>query len=73
MCLDLPGRVIGRDADTATVIVDGRIRSATTLLLPDVQVGEWVYVAAGAIVDRLTAESAAQIELEIKQARREIQ
>jgi hydrogenase assembly chaperone HypC/HupF len=73
MCLDLPGRVIGRDSDTATVIVDGRIRTATTLLMPDVEVGEWVYVAAGAIVDRLTPESAAQIEIEIDQARREIQ
>jgi hydrogenase assembly chaperone HypC/HupF len=73
MCLDLPGRVIGRDGDSATVIVDGRVRSATTLLLPDVAVGEWVYVAAGAIVDRLTPESAAQIELEIRQARKEIE
>ena len=53
MCLDFPGHVTSRDGDVATVDVDGRLRRASTLLMPDVRVGEWVYVAAGTIVDRL--------------------
>jgi hydrogenase assembly chaperone HypC/HupF len=61
MCLDFPGLVTALHGDLATVLTDGRARTATTLLVPDVRVGEWVVVMAGSIVDRLSAESAAQI------------
>jgi len=69
MCLDMPAQVVSRDGDVATVKADGRLRSASVLLLPDVRVGEWVYVAAGTIIDRMDAATAAGIELEIRLAR----
>ena len=37
--------------------VDG---GASTLLVPDVQVGDWVYVAAGTVIERLDPAEAAK-------------
>ena len=73
MCLDMPAQVISRDGDLATVKADGRLRSASVFLVPDVRVGEWVYVAAGTIIDRMDAASAERsvraLGLEIRLAR----
>jgi hydrogenase assembly chaperone HypC/HupF len=65
MCLDFPGRVVERNGDVAVVECDGRRRRASTLLYPDLEVGDWVYVAAGTVVERLDDESAQQINREI--------
>jgi hydrogenase expression/formation protein HypC len=58
MCIDDPGQVISIDRLGAVVDTAGRRRRASLLLLPDVQVGDWVTVAAGTIVDRLTVDEA---------------
>lgn len=65
MCLDFPGRVVARTGDSVTVESDGRRRKASTLLYPDVSVGDRVYVAAGTVVEVLDDESANQITREI--------
>jgi len=69
MCLDFPGRVIERTGDSVTVESDGRRRKASTLLYPDLKVGDWVYVAAGTVVEVLDDVSANQITHEIAIAR----
>ena len=69
MCLDFPGRVIERAGDYVTVESDGRRRKASTLLYPDLKVGDWVYVAAGTVVEVLDDLSANQITQEIAIAR----
>ncbi|HEY8868043.1 MAG TPA: HypC/HybG/HupF family hydrogenase formation chaperone [Candidatus Limnocylindrales bacterium] len=61
MCLGYPGRVVALDAAGAVVETDGRRRRASTLIVSDVAVGDWVVVGAGAILDRLEPEDAAQI------------
>jgi hydrogenase expression/formation protein HypC len=61
MCISYPGRVIDLDGSIALVATDGRIRRATTLAMPEVGVGDWVVVAAGAIVDRLDEADADEI------------
>lgn len=62
MCIALPARVTGIDGAMATVDRgNGRQMRATTLLLPDVRVGDWVLVATGTIVERLSAEDAWQL------------
>ena len=61
MCLTAPGRVLALDGATAIVDLDGRRRSAMTLLEPDVAVGDWVVVAGGAILRRLDAVAALEI------------
>jgi hydrogenase maturation factor len=62
MCISYPGQVVGVDASGAVVAAAGRHRRASTLLYPDVAVGDWVSVAAGTIVDRLTVSEAAELQ-----------
>jgi len=61
MCVGFPGQVTAVDDLGATVKTLGRERRASTLLMPDVLVGDWVYVAAGTIVERLDPVEAAEI------------
>jgi hydrogenase assembly chaperone HypC/HupF len=62
MCIGYPGRVVALGASGAIVDTNGRRRHAATLLVPDIQVGDYVTVAAGAIVDRLDPADAAEIQ-----------
>ncbi len=71
MCLGFPGLVIAIDATGATIETDGRRRRANTLLAPDLAVGEWVYVAAGTVIERLTPDEASFITGSIETAQRE--
>jgi hydrogenase expression/formation protein HypC len=68
MCIGFPGRVVELDAYGAVVETEGRRRRATTLYLPDIAVGDWVTVVAGAVVDRLEPERAAEIETLLRTA-----
>ncbi len=68
MCVGFPGLVMEVDATGATVDTEGRRRRASTLFLPDIAVGEWVYVAAGTIVERLEASEAREIRATLLQA-----
>lgn len=68
MCVGFPGLVVEVDATGATVDTEGRRRRASTLFLPDIAVGEWVYVAAGTIVERLEASEAREIRATLLRA-----
>lgn len=68
MCIELPGQVVEVDDTGATVIRDGRLRRASTLFMPDVAPGDWVYLAAGTIVRRLDPEEAAAITATLRDA-----
>ena len=61
MCVGFPGQVMAVDPLGATVQTMDRTRRASTLLWPDIEVGDWVFVAAGTIVDRLDPTEAAEI------------
>lgn len=61
MCVGFPGQITAVDDLGATVQTLGRNRRASTLLLPDVVVGDWVFVAAATIVERLDPVEAAEI------------
>jgi hydrogenase expression/formation protein HypC len=61
VCLELPGRIVELDGGVAVVDTDGRRVRATTLVVPDAAVGDWVVVVAGTIVDRLTPAEAGEI------------
>ena len=62
MCIAFPGRVVAIDAVGAVVETEGRRRRASTLLLSNVAVGDWVTVAAGTIVERLEPDQAEEIQ-----------
>jgi hydrogenase expression/formation protein HypC len=61
MCIGFPGRVVEVDDLGATIDTEGRRRRASTLLHPDILPGDWVFVAAGTVVDRLDPEEAQRI------------
>ena len=62
MCLTLPGEVVDLDPAGAVVRIDGRLRRASTLAVPDLVVGDRVIVAAGAVMTRLDPLEADEIE-----------
>ena len=62
MCIGVPGTVLAVDADGATVLTDGRRRRASTLFLPDIDVGDRVWIEAGTIIERLDPAAAASID-----------
>jgi hydrogenase assembly chaperone HypC/HupF len=68
MCLDFAARIVSRDGDTVVVESEGRRRRASTLLLPDVAVGDWVFVAVGTVIERIEPALAAQINSELRTA-----
>ena len=71
MCLTAPARVIAVDAGGATVLLGGRERRASTLVVPEVAVGDWVIVGAGTILERLSEDEAAVVNAAVAAATRE--
>jgi hydrogenase assembly chaperone HypC/HupF len=69
MCLDFCARVVERDGDNVVVESDGMRRRATTLLAPDVVVGDWVRVAIGSVIERLEPAAARDINDYVTTAR----
>ncbi len=70
MCLGYPGLVVAIDATGATIETDGRRRRANILLTPDLRIGEWVFVSAGTVIERLPPDEAAFIHEALDAARR---
>ena len=68
MCMSFPGQVVAIEQAGAKVVIDGRTRSASTLLHPEVQVGDWVLVSLGTIIERLTDAQAAEITATLREA-----
>lgn len=68
MCLTAPARVLSVAAGDAVIEMDGRQRRASTLVVPDVTVGEWVLVGAGSILRRLDETEALELTRAINAA-----
>lgn len=68
MCVTAPARVLAVEEGSATVLLGGRERRASTLVVPEVEVGDWVIVAAGTILQRLDAEEARQLAAAVGEA-----
>ncbi len=62
MCISSPGHVLAVDESGATVALDGRIRRASTMLVPDLAIGDQVLIAAGTVIRRLDPVEAADLE-----------
>ena len=71
MCLTAPARVLSVEAGGATVLLGGRERRASTLVVPEVRVGDWVIVAAGTILEQIDPLEAAQLAAAVNEAYRE--
>ena len=58
MCIAIPGQVIAIEAGGARVSIAGRERRAETLLVPEVELGDYVIVTGGLIIARLSEDEA---------------
>lgn len=62
MCVSWAGRVQRIDADgNALVEIDGRVVRAATVACPDARPGEWVVVATGLVLKRISAREARRL------------
>ena len=61
MCLMAPARVVSVEAGICEVEVGGRVDKASTLLEPDLIVGDWVLVNSGTVVRKLDEDQAAEM------------
>lgn len=68
MCIAFPGTVVAVDELGATVDQEGRLRRASTLLIPDIAPGDHVFVAAGSIIQRLDPDEAESIRATLREA-----
>lgn len=62
MCLTYPGEVIALDGLDAVVRIDGRLRRASAIAAAETRVGDWVIVAAGSVIGRLSSAEARDLE-----------
>ena len=62
MCLIQTGVVVACSSDAAIVATDGKERLVTSLLVPDLSVGETVLVGLGTVFARTTAAEAAELD-----------
>jgi hydrogenase maturation factor len=62
MCLTAPVQVTALAADgTATIVAGGIERSASTLAVPEVRVGDWALLSAGLLVRILPPDVATEL------------
>jgi hydrogenase expression/formation protein HypC len=68
MCIAMPGRVLAIDSDHAIVDLDGRVRRASLVRMPEVSVGDWALVAAGTVLRRLEPDEATELRALLRNA-----
>ncbi len=68
MCLTLPVEVVEVDGAWATVETSLGRRRASTLVLPDVQPGDWAILAAGTLIEILDPQAAHEITAAVNAA-----
>ena len=71
MCLAYPGQVLEIADGMALVDVDQLTRRASTILVPETAVGDWVVVAAGAVLRVLDPVEAQEIRALLDEALRD--
>ena len=64
MCLAIPSQITHIENEMATIDVDGVRREASLLLLADAQVGDYVIVHAGFVIQKID-EAAARETLQL--------
>ena len=73
MCIEMCAQVVSRERDSVAINRDGRLLRASTLLMPDIDVGDWVLVTAGTVVERLDPDEAQQVNKLLHDARERLQ
>jgi hydrogenase expression/formation protein HypC len=71
MCVAYPGQVLEIAGDMALLAIDRRTLRASTMLVPEAAVGDWVVVAAGAILRIVDPDEAREIREMLDEALRD--
>lgn len=71
MCVAYPGQVLEIAGDMALLAIDRRTLRASTMLVPEAAVGDWVVVAAGAILRIVDPDEAKEIREMLDEALRD--
>ncbi len=58
MCLMLPALVVSVAPDTCVIAGPGPHRTVSTLMAPEVRPGDWVVIAGGTVLKRVSPEQA---------------
>ncbi|OHD63237.1 MAG: hydrogenase assembly protein HypC [Spirochaetes bacterium GWF1_41_5] len=58
MCMSVPGKITSLDQDTASVDINGIIYQAGTHLIENPQIGDYVLVHAGYIIQKIDENEA---------------
>ncbi|MCD6509575.1 MAG: HypC/HybG/HupF family hydrogenase formation chaperone [Thermoprotei archaeon] len=61
MCLGVPARVIKINGDIATVDYGGIMKDVDAFLVPNLKVGDYVIVHAGAIIAKINEKEAMEM------------
>jgi len=69
MCVAYPGQVLEVAGGMALVDIDHLTRRASTVLVPETTVGDWVVVAAGAVLRILDPDEANEIRALLDEAK----
>ena len=64
MCLAMPMKIIKKDGDSGLAELGGMKRKVNLMMLPDLNVGEYVIVHAGFAIERLD-EKEARVRLKL--------
>jgi len=71
MCVAYPGQVLEISGGMALVDTQGRTWRASTMLIPETAVGDWVVVGAGTVLQILDADEARAIRELLDEALRD--
>jgi hydrogenase expression/formation protein HypC len=69
MCLAIPGKIIERTAESATIDFDGVRRTVNVAFLPDAHVGDFVIVHAGFAIQKWEQKDVDEFNEIIKEMR----
>jgi len=68
VCVAYPGQVLAIAGEFALVETDHRTQRASMMLVPETTVGDWVVVAAGAVLRILDPDDAMEIRTLLDEA-----
>ena len=62
MCLSIPGKIISIEGGIADIDIAGNVYKAGTQIMEEVEVGDFVLIHSGFIIQKLSEEEAAETE-----------
>ena len=62
MCLAIPGKVLSKSGDSATIEFEGLKRKVNVMLVPDIKKGQYCLVHAGFAIEKIDKKYAMETQ-----------